>query len=321
MCGIFGYLNYGNCIKNEDLKDIIESLAYESAVRGIDATGVAFINSKSKLEIQKAPKPSYSFKMNFPKINPPVLIGHTRHTTQGTEKLNINNHPFLGGKGNNQFALAHNGILYNDKELRKENKLPDTKIQTDSYIAVQLLEQSGDISLMSVASMSEKIEGSFVFTVLDKYANLYISKKDNPISIIHHKGMKLYIYASTEKILMSALMKSNLINYFTPTEKNTGDIEFVELMDGEVVKIDNKGIDSKTTFKPKKTSILEWCEGGIDFRFYNDEDAYWQDLKNVAKFIGYDEEFIESLISEGFSADEIEDFIYGEINNDLSFRF
>ena len=174
---------------------------------------------------------------------------------------------------------------------------------------------------MSVASMSEKIEGSFVFTVLDKYANLYISKKDNPISIIHHKGMKLYIYASTEKILMSALMKSNLINYFTPTEKNTGDIEFVELMDGEVVKIDNKGIDSKTTFKPKKTSILEWCEGGIDFRFYNDEDAYWQDLKNVAKFIGYDEEFIESLISEGFSADEIEDFIYGEINNDLSFRF
>ena len=312
MCGIFGYLNYGNCIKNADLKDITESLAYESAVRGIDATGIAFINNKSKLEIQKAPKPSYSFKMNFPKINPPVLIGHTRHTTQGTEKLNINNHPFLGGKGNNQFALAHNGILYNDKELRKENKLPDTKIQTDSYIAVQLLEQSGDISLMSVASMSEKIEGSFVFTILDRNNNLYISKKDNPISIIHHKALKLYVYASTEKILMSTLMNSNIISHFTPIEKNIGDIEFVELEDREVLNFNNKGIVSKARFKPKKINILKWYETGFNFSLNDCNNDYWQDLIGIAKLMGYDEEFIESLISEGFSPDEIEDFIYEE---------
>jgi len=312
MCGIFGYLNYGGFVKNTDLKSLTESLAYESAIRGIDATGIAFINYKNKLEIQKAPKPSYSFKINFPKVNPSALIGHTRHTTQGSEKLNINNHPFSGGKGNSQFALAHNGILYNDKTLRQQDKLPDTKIQTDSYIAVQLLEKLGDISLNSIASMSEDIEGSFVFTVLDKHSNLYISKSDNPISIIHHKDLNLYIYASTEKILMSALMKSNLISHFTPTEKNIAQIEFMEIQDGEAIEINNKGAYSTTSFKMKEKNIFKWAGIPFHYQFNDCTEGYRQDLKGVAKLMGYGEEFIESLISEGLSADEIEDFIYEE---------
>ena len=36
-------------------------------------------------------------------------------------------------------ALAHNGVLYNDKELRREQHLPLTSIETDTYVAVQLL--------------------------------------------------------------------------------------------------------------------------------------------------------------------------------------
>ena len=38
-------------------------------------------------------------------------------------------------------ALAHNGVLYNDNELRRKQNLTPTPIETDSYIAVQLLEQ------------------------------------------------------------------------------------------------------------------------------------------------------------------------------------
>ena len=38
-------------------------------------------------------------------------------------------------------ALAHNGVLYNDKELRRKQHLPLTSIETDTYVAVQLLEQ------------------------------------------------------------------------------------------------------------------------------------------------------------------------------------
>lgn len=47
-------------------------------------------------------------------------------------------------------VLAHNGVLYNGREFRREQHLPPTPIETDSYITVQLLEQGqqldGEIS-------------------------------------------------------------------------------------------------------------------------------------------------------------------------------
>ena len=58
-------------------------------------------------------------------------MGHTRFTTQGSEKQNYNNHPFYG-QADKEFALAHNGVLYNDTVLRKAKSLPDTHIDNDS---------------------------------------------------------------------------------------------------------------------------------------------------------------------------------------------
>lgn len=69
------------------------------------------------------------------------VMGHTRMTTQGNEKFNYNNHPFPGTVDNADFALAHNGVLYNDTSLRISENLPITNIETDSYRAVQLIEK------------------------------------------------------------------------------------------------------------------------------------------------------------------------------------
>ena len=52
----------------------------------------------------------------------------------------------LYGHADASFAFAHNGVLYNDKELRAEKHLPKTKIETDSYVAVQLIEQHGKLN-------------------------------------------------------------------------------------------------------------------------------------------------------------------------------
>ena len=52
--------------------------------------------------------------------------------------------------GDTRFALAHNGILGNDRLLRKKKKLPVTRIETDSYVAVQLLERYGELSSKSL---------------------------------------------------------------------------------------------------------------------------------------------------------------------------
>ena len=44
MCGLYGFVNYsGEKMKN--LADLTNSLSEHSAVRGTDATGIAFCNS------------------------------------------------------------------------------------------------------------------------------------------------------------------------------------------------------------------------------------------------------------------------------------
>ena len=178
MCGLFGFSKYGN-EKFNDLSDLTNSLAEQSAVRGTDATGVAF-NRMSNLNILKDSKSAY--RMTFKRPDDiHTLIGHTRHSTQGSERKNYNNHPFLGKTKNAKFALAHNGVLMNDNELRKELKLPKTKIETDSYIAVQLIESQHMLDAKSLKYMAEKVDGSFSFSLLDDKDNIYLVKGDSPL--------------------------------------------------------------------------------------------------------------------------------------------
>mgnify|MGYP000835118631 CR=1 FL=1 len=148
MCAIFGFLNYGNKVSNSVLKKLIKALSICAEVRGTDATGISYVRNGEIVTFKKA-KPAHKVKLYFP-TGTKEVIGHTRFTTQGSEKQNYNNHPFYSKKG---FALAHNGVLYNDKELRKKYMLPDTKIETDSYIAVQLLEYFGGVNMANIRKM------------------------------------------------------------------------------------------------------------------------------------------------------------------------
>ena len=59
-------------------------------------------------------------------------------------------------------------MLYNDKELKKEKNLPKTHIETDSYVAVQLIEKQGKLDFESLKSMAEDVQGSFTFTILNE---------------------------------------------------------------------------------------------------------------------------------------------------------
>lgn len=103
-----------------------------------------------------------------------IILGHTRMETQGDCKKNYNNHPFFGEVRNTKFALAHNGIVYNDFKCQSEVKLPKSHIEMDSYVAVQLIEKSGELSEKTLAKMAEKINGPFVFTALSERNNSYL---------------------------------------------------------------------------------------------------------------------------------------------------
>ena len=188
MCSLFGLIDFKECLSTHTKNKILNTLARECQVRGTDATGIA-----------------YSF--NIPHgVN--VVMGHTRMTTQGNAQFNQNNHPFLGHVDGSSFALAHNGVLWNDKELRMEESLPMTSVETDSYIAVQLLEQQKTLDFDSLQAMAEKVEGSFVFTVLDKDNSIWFVVGDNPLCVMFYDGFLLY--ASTQEILCKTLKKLRL---------------------------------------------------------------------------------------------------------------
>lgn len=165
MCALFGWLDYKGIVSDRLLKKLTQALANAAEERGTDASGIAYVKG-GKVTIYKRPKPAHKIRFNAPNGTRAVM-GHTRMTTQGNEKFNYNNHPFYGHADVN-FAFAHNGVLYNDKELRTEKHLPNTQIETDSYIAVQLLEQQGKLDFDSLKSMAESVQGSFCFTALDE---------------------------------------------------------------------------------------------------------------------------------------------------------
>lgn len=164
MCALFGWLDYKSIMPYKALKKLTQALANAAEERGTDASGIAYVND-SKVTIYKRPKPAHKVYFNAPN-GTKAIMGHTRMTTQGNEKHNFNNHPFPG-HADRDFAFAHNGVLYNDKMLRKEKNLPDTHIETDSYVAVQLIEQNGILDFDCLKSMAETVSGSFCFTALD----------------------------------------------------------------------------------------------------------------------------------------------------------
>ena len=204
MCGLFGFVHYGSDeIKN--LSVLTNSLAKQSTVRGMDASGIAYLKN-GNIQIQKEARSAYYLELKH-HDNIRALIVHTRNATHGSAEKNYNNHPFFGKAGNTRFALAHNGVLWND---RASLHLPKTKIETDSYIAVQLIEQQKKLTFDSIRTMSETVMGSFSFSILDDENSLWLVKGDSPLSILHFKEKKIFVYASTDEILYKAIIDSLL---------------------------------------------------------------------------------------------------------------
>lgn len=280
---------------------MLSILARECEVRGTDATGIAY-NAGRRLKIYKRALPARYMRFVLPK-DTRVVMGHTRMTTQGSEKLNRNNHPFLGCAGSTAFALAHNGVLYNDDALRKSRKLPQTSIQTDSYVAVQLIEKSGFMDMEALRDMAEAVRGSFSFSVLDDQDNLYLVKGDNPICLYHYQTQGLMLYASTEEILNKALSKM-AVQLEKPVK--------IELICGDILRISPNGVMSRASFDCNHLlPRMIWSPYASFFGYCPGEDTtYVDDLKAVAASFGLMDEDVDELLREGFTTEEVEEYLY-----------
>ncbi len=295
MCALFGWLDYKGIVPYKILKKLTQALANAAEERGTDASGISYVRD-GKITIYKRPKPAHKLRFNVP-VDTKAVMGHTRMATQGDKSQNFNNHPFSGTAGAISFAFAHNGVLWNDRELRHDKKLPDTHIRTDSYIAVQLIESQNKLDFDSLRYMAETVEGNFTFTVLDQNNSLYIIKGSNPMCLLHFESLGLYIYASTESIMKNALRKVGLYKFAS---------EKIEVVEGDILCINKIGEITRSEFEPKlyRSKYMSW---------YNDNEPYYgvheELLLAYCGCYGVDSSDVELLLEYGYTCDEIEDML------------
>ena len=301
MCCLFGFVDYAGSLSVTQKNRLIRELSIAAEARGTDATGIAY-NTPRELQIYKRPLAAHRLHLRIP-AEAHVVMGHTRMTTQGSAKKNFNNHPFSGRVKGKTFALAHNGTIWNDLELYRTKHLPRTKVQTDSFIAVQLIEQQKSLDFSSLRYTAEAVEGSFSFTVLSERDDLYLIKGDNPLNIAHFPAVGVFAYASTTEILNKALARCG--NWLERGEK-------VDIEMGDIVRIDGNGRITRGAFDASKFYRSSW--GYWDTPLYprlpHSEEEHLSLLKSVAKSFGFTGEMVDRLLDQGFTIDDVENLLY-----------
>lgn len=301
MCAIFGVLDYQGKLSPAQRLALFRGLADAAQMRGTDASGVAFVHNGA-IHIQKAPRPACKMRWRIPG-QAQYLMGHTRMTTQGAASKNYNNHPFPGKAGGLPFALAHNGVICNDMELRCAERLPTTKIETDSYVAVQLLERNGKLTMDSLRRMAEALQGTFTITVLDVSSTMYFVKGNNPLAIRLYPRLGCYLYASTGEILNMALTALGLSRLaYTDVPVSQGDIMAVDANGQRAV---SRFDDAK--LRPKGYFFdWGWCEPVRK----PERDDYMETVIEYGKRRGVPEGELRLLMDAGYDALDLEEMIY-----------
>lgn len=145
MCGIVGYIG-----DKPALNILIEGLK-KLEYRGYDSSGVACLGPQGIfraravgkiIELEKVLSQS-QLPQNTASISNEFScgIGHTRWATHGGP-TEANAHPHMSTSG--RIAVVHNGIIENEKDLRKQLKADGVKFQseTDTEILAHLIEKS-----------------------------------------------------------------------------------------------------------------------------------------------------------------------------------
>lgn len=129
MCGIVGcVLKYKTGFLKQT-EDSFMQMLYADALRGDDSTGVIGVEKDGAFSIMKEATPAAWFMTQFETSNTKrnlwnngiAAIGHNRKKTIG-DASDENAHPFVSG----QFAMVHNGTLYDHK------RLADTKVDSEA---------------------------------------------------------------------------------------------------------------------------------------------------------------------------------------------
>lgn len=180
MCGIIGIIGKGDHLGLK-LHNSLKRLEY----RGYDSCGIAVVSDHTILVKKDSGKiDEVAQKFSFDSIHGVYGIGHTRWATHGPPTYK-NAHPHLSS--NKKFAIAHNGIIANYKELKKDLIEKGYKFvsETDSEVFSHLIEEHYTKNLEeTVRKVLSYVKGTYGLLVISvDEEKLVAARKESPLLI------------------------------------------------------------------------------------------------------------------------------------------
>lgn len=209
------------------------------------------------------------------------LVGHNRWTTQGTEKVQANNHPFV----NDTCVIVHNGMISNDDSLSRTYGLK-YKAETDSAVVPELIEMftnDGEDEVSAIKKTAELLEGSYsIFVLMKETKNLYYFKNSGTsfqFMRVTDRENNISYYGSTCKISLQELGSIKTDGMFD------GDVykgrSFGSPEVGQIYRIVYKGDldiikEGKGKFEPRRTVYTNnrWKNWGTTPSKYSNNGGY-----------------------------------------------
>ena len=195
MCGIIGY--FGKKPAQNILLDGLKRMEY----RGYDSAGIACQHNKTISLVKKSGKIKdlrQKIDKRLPKVFEDAVygIGHTRWATHGSPS-DKNAHPHLDHSNN--FALVHNGIIENYKEIRTflSQKNINCVSDTDSEVLVQLISYCFNGNLEEAVSEALK-------KVIGAYGILVISNLDPEKIVAARCGSPIVVGIGKSSIVVAS---------------------------------------------------------------------------------------------------------------------
>lgn len=169
-----------------------------------------------------------------------LSIGHVRYSTAGTSSWDNAQPAFVGTSNGSPLALAHNGNLTNTGELRDliGNPEESDKCTSDSILLTTLLKvrHNGD-SLETLVNVLPSVRGAYSLTLADNNA-IYAARDPNGV-----RPLVLGRLPDGGWVVCSETCGLDMM----------GAIMVREIEPGEVIRIDEQGIESRKFAEPRPT--------------------------------------------------------------------
>ena len=314
MCGIVGMVVKSKTGFIKQQEDCFYQMLYADVVRGNDSTGVIGVEQDSTFHIAKEAISAEWFIGQLD--NDPIssamwrdgkaYIGHNRKSTIG-KTTDVNAHPFVV---NDEFAMVHNGTLYNHKALA------DTTVDSEA-LAIHLHKAfEKDNYVEDLNEALGKVSGAYALSIYDQRTHM--------VRILRNKERPL-CYVETSNAWYFASEGGMLYWILTRNGYNHKDIDIKVVPEHTLISFDlanNKLIEEVLT--PKKLiTPMPAPTGGTKMKYTGDTSNYMQTglSKNGYKkfrknLIGrkvewWCEDFVETNFPKTFDEGEVEASLMG----------